>query len=227
MSREEKLRRYRSLRAINTRQQSDALDFISQTAMLDCARRLGLACGRSLVLDNPDELTLAFDLMVHTARGGRRRGIDRYAEKVRPPPGSDEEFMLTAARNAKFAVWQVEQRHQEIGLRILDIVSNEVIWLIDESLEASCPDGHMFASRLIAVDDFVMTCGVVVPIDELVILEAWKSMPRWSPASQAEMVQDPRFAMGIFRAAIRTRIMDGVRYIDPTKQDLLEAMRAG
>jgi hypothetical protein len=53
MNRNEKLARYRHLRAINKRQQTGALDCVSQAAMLDCARRLGLARGRTLILDDP------------------------------------------------------------------------------------------------------------------------------------------------------------------------------
>src|SRR5271157_5323162 len=196
MDRAEKLQRYRRLRAINKRQQSDALDYVSPTSRLDCARRLGLARGRSLVLDNPDEMTLVFDLVVHAGKGGRSRAIERYADKVRPAPGSDEALMLTAAWNAKFALWQVEGRHDVVGLDIRDIVRGESLWLIDESLEASCPIGLVLANRLMRIDDFVRTGGVTVPVDETVIMEAWESMPRWSAASRAKMLKDPRFARG-------------------------------
>jgi hypothetical protein len=44
-TREHILLRYRHLRAINKCQQSDALELVSPTTMLDCARRLGLRTG--------------------------------------------------------------------------------------------------------------------------------------------------------------------------------------
>ena len=227
MDREETLRRYRHLRAINGRQQTDALNCVSKTAMLDCARRLGLTRGRTIVLDDPDEMSLVFDLVVHAGQGGRSRAIERYADKVRPAPGSDDALMLTAARNAKFAIWQVEGRHDVVGVDIRDSVSQEKLWLIDEALEASCPIGLVLVGRLMTVDDFVMTCGVAVPINEMVIIEAWKSMPRRTTASRAEILQDPRFATTMFRAAIRTGIMQGVEFRDAAEQDLLEAAPAG
>jgi hypothetical protein len=225
--REERLQRYRHLRAINKRQQSDALNVVSQNAMLDCARRLGLARGRTLLLDNPDEMTLVFDLVVHARVGGRSRAIDRYAEKHGPVPGSDEALMLAAARNSRFAVWSVERRHPVIGLHIAGFPRSEELWLIDESLEASCPDGYIFASRLMAVEDFVMTTGAIVPVDELALLEALKSLPRRHSDVTADVTQDPRFSMAIFRTAVQSGIMESVRYIDPTEEDLLEAMQAG
>jgi hypothetical protein len=77
------------------------------------------------------------------------------------------------------------------------------------------------------VDDCVMTCGAVVPIDEIVLAEAWRSMPRWLAASRTELMQDPRLAAGLFRAAIQTGMMATARFLDPTKEDLHAALLAG
>ena len=228
MNRNEKLARYRHLRAINKRQQTGALDCVSQTTMLDCARRLGLARGRTLILDDPDEMTLVFDLVVHAGIGGRSRAIDRYADKVRPPPGSDDELVLTATRNARFTIWEVERRHAIAGLHVVDVATRETLWLIDESFESSCRPGYVCASRLIAVDDFVMTSGAFVPVDATVLMEARRSMPRWSSASSlTELIQDPRFALSLFRAAVSTGTTERMAYRDPGEQDLLELVRAG
>jgi hypothetical protein len=226
-TREQMLSRYRHLRAINRRQQSDALHFVSQSTMLDCARRVGLARGRTLMLDNETEMTFVFDLAVHTAMGGRSRAIDRYADRNPPLAGSDDALMLAAARKAHFAIWVVESRHEAIGLHITDIFSREQLWLIDEALEASHPLRRMFASRLMAIDDFVMTCGAIAPIDELVLLETLRSIPHALHASRTDAVQDPRLAAAIFRGAIRTGITKGVRFVDPTAENLQEAMHAG
>jgi hypothetical protein len=46
---------------------SAALDFLSKDAIISQARRLGLAQGKTLVLDSMNDLTLAFDLTIHTA----------------------------------------------------------------------------------------------------------------------------------------------------------------
>jgi hypothetical protein len=107
--------------------------------MLDCARRLGLAHGRTLMVDNESEMTFVFDLAIHTHVSGRSRAIDRYAAKHPPLAGSDGALMLAAAQKASFAVWRVENRHETIGLQITDVVHEEQLSLIDESLEASCP----------------------------------------------------------------------------------------
>jgi hypothetical protein len=196
--------------------------------VLDCARRLGLARGRTLLLDNPGEINLAFDLVVHAGIAGRSRAIDRYADKNPPPPGTDDAFMLAAARNAKFCIWTVERRHEIVGLHVVDIThGKQKYWLIDESLGASCPIGTAFASRLIDVGEYVMTCGVVAPIDEFVMADALISSESWLTPKELDASQDPRFAMAIFRGVLRGGLLDGVRFIDPTEQNVAEVVAAG
>ena len=81
-NRGEVLARYRHLREISKRHLSDAMKFLSRDAILHHARRLGLTFGKTLILDNMDEITLAFDLAIHTAPDGRSRAIvtpDRHS----------------------------------------------------------------------------------------------------------------------------------------------------
>ena len=75
----EVLTRYRHLREISKRHHSAALDFLAKDAIISQARRIGLAQGKTLVLDSIDDLNLAFDLAIHTAPKDRTRAIDRYA----------------------------------------------------------------------------------------------------------------------------------------------------
>ncbi len=89
VSREEILTRYRHLRALATQHHSDALKFLSRSAILEQARHLGLTRGKMLVAESLDEMTLAFDLAIHTARPGHSRAIDRYARAAQLPPGSE------------------------------------------------------------------------------------------------------------------------------------------
>ena len=131
-TRGEVLARYRQLREISKRHHSGALEFLSKDAIMHHARRLGLADGKTLILDSMDVLTLAFDLAVHTAPVGRSRAIDRYARSARLAPGSDEALVLEAMRNARFAVVLVQGRHQAAGLTVTDVFRKIDLWLVDE-----------------------------------------------------------------------------------------------
>ena len=109
MSREEVLTRYRHLRAISTRHHTEAMNFFSRPALLEQARHLGLAVGETLAAESFDELTLAFDLAIHTARPDHTRAVDRYAGAAQLQPGSDEALVLEAMRQARFSLWRVER----------------------------------------------------------------------------------------------------------------------
>lgn len=211
MTRDEILSRYRHLRAINTRHQTRALDFLARPAMLSSARRLGLAAGQHLIADSMEEMTLAFDLALYTGRDGRSRTIDRYAKTVGPGSSLDDMIVLDAMRRARFSVWRRERRHERAGVILLDTLRGNEVWLVDEDIETSMRDGWSFASRVFDADGFAMTCGVVVPIDGELLELAFERLV--SPARDLEcLADDPRFATAIYRAALEFGAMDEIAF---------------
>jgi len=208
----ELLARYRHLREISKQHLSGAMKFLSRDAILHHARRLGLTFGKTLILDNMDELTLAVDIAIHTAPDGRSRAIDRYARSARLAPGSDEALMLEAMRNARFAVVMVQSRHPSVGLIVSDLFRNVELWLVDEGLEISLPAGTAFATRYYKPDGFIMTAGVGMPVDLDLLIGAVESAPQLLRKSRVEVIEDRRFAEAVYRAAIADGIMEGVAY---------------
>jgi hypothetical protein len=213
-NRGEVLARYRHLRQISKQHHSEAMDFLSQDAVLHHARRLGLAVGKTFILDHMDELTLAMDLAIHTAPDGRSRAIDRYARSARFAPGSDETLMLDAMRNARFAVVVVQRRHPSVGLIVSDLFRNTDLWLVDEGLEISLPVGAAFATRYCAPDDFAMTAGVGMPVNLDLLVGAVGSVPQLLRKSRAQAIGDRRFAETVYRAAIAHGFTERVAYQD-------------
>jgi hypothetical protein len=214
-SRGEVLARYRHLRQISKRHHSEVIKFLSQDTIMRHARRLGFIRGKSIILDNMDDLALAFDLAIHTAPDGRSRAIDRYARSARLAPGSDEALMLEAMRNARFGVVSVLRRHPSAGLIVADLFRETELWLVDEGLEMSLPNGAAFATRYYAPDPFLMTAGVTVPIDLNLLSSALESAPQVLRKSHVEAIQDRRFAEAVYRVALADGIMEGVAYQDP------------
>ncbi len=159
-------------------------------------------------------MPLLYDLAVHTGKAGRSRGIDRYARSVGPTLTGDEAMMLHAAQAARFYLWRIERRHEIAGLWVTNIVSDDWMWLIDEGMEASCEVGHVFAARLVTVDDFVMTCGVSVPLGAALLTTALHSHPNITRANGEAVLNDPRFALLIYRSAIETGTMEGMQFLD-------------
>lgn len=210
------LARYRGLREISKRHHGEVLKFISGDAILHQARRLGLAHGRTLVLDDMDEMNYAFDLAIHTASADRSRAIDRYARSTRLAPGSDEMLVLDAMRAARFSVLCIERRHEIAGLIATDIFRRTEVWLIDIGLEGSVPDGSLIATRLYTPERFAMTAGVNVPFDPEIVEDLVAELPRHLREKPlAAIIDDRRFAETIYRVALAGGIMERIKYQDP------------
>ena len=139
LSRAQVLTRYRHFREISKQHHSAVLDFLSKDAVMSQARRLGLAQGKTQILDSYDDLNLAFDLAIHTAPKDRSRAIDRYARALRLDPESDEGLVLEAMRRGRFSIIVILRRHDVAGLIVEDLFRGGEFWLIDEALERSLP----------------------------------------------------------------------------------------
>lgn len=216
MSREEVLTRYRRLREISKRHQTEAVRYVPHSALLEQARRIGLAVGKTLVTESMDELTLAFDLALYTAPPGRSRGIERYARSAAVAAGSDDAVVLQAMRQARFSVWQVERRHEAVGLVVQDLMRENSLWLVDESLEQTAPEGMSVAMRVIMPEAFAMTCGVIVPVDAMLLDEVFEEVLGRIRGEADAIANDRRFATTIYRMAVLEGLMDQVGFVDPS-----------
>jgi hypothetical protein len=217
--RNEVLARYRRLREITMQHHHKILDCISPDTFLHQARRLGLARGKTLILDDIDELNYVHDLVIHTAPPGRSRAIDRYAASAGLAPASDEALVLAAMRAARFVILVIERRHPVAGLIATDLFRRSEVWLVDIGLESSMPERAMMATRLYTPERFSMTAGVSVPLDLGIIDDLHDELPRHlGQRGLTTLIDDRRFAETIYRIALADGIMDRVAYRDIQQQ---------
>jgi hypothetical protein len=113
---------YNHLREISKRLHHEILRLVSLDALLRQARRLGLAQGKTFILENLDEMYYVNDLAIYTAPADRSRAIDRYARTDRFETQSDEVLMLDAMRAARFCILAIERRHETAGLIATDLI---------------------------------------------------------------------------------------------------------
>ena len=211
MTRTEILSRYRRLRQVSKEHHHAVLDIIAPDVLLDWAKRLGLTEGRKVLLESEHEMTLAEDLATYVPRLGRSHPLDRYARAAQFAPDSDEAIVLDAMRYARFSVWRVERRHETAGLILRDVLRGEETWLVDETMEKNPPLGVEIAGRLLRPEGFAMTARIVVPISPVLLKKVFDRTPALRRAEWDVLAGDPRFAIGIYRAAVATGAMDSVR----------------
>jgi hypothetical protein len=136
-SRDEVFARYRQFREISKQHHQDILACISGDALMNQARRLGLVQGKTLILEDMEEMNYVYDLAIHTASPQRSRAIDRFAGSARFAPGCDEALVLEAMRAARFSVLLIDRHHETAGLVATDLFRRIEVWLVDIGLESS------------------------------------------------------------------------------------------
>ena len=220
-SRDEVLARYRTFREISKRHHHEVLKLISGDALLRQARRLGLAQGKTLILDDMDQMNYVYDLAIHTASPERSRAIDRYAKSARLAEGSDEALVLEAMRKGQFSILLIERRHETAGLIATDLVRGCEAWLVDIGLESSMTEGTLMAegtimaTRLFTPERFSMTAGVNVLLDLGMFEDVLARLPRrLGEIPPATVIDNRHFAEAIYSIALASGIMDRFKYID-------------
>jgi hypothetical protein len=215
MSTDDILTRYREIRGFVAEFQSAALDSVPAAVMLEQAKRIGLTEHGALRPGSRTEMTMVFDMVVHTAKEGRTRAIDRIAKQKALPDGSLAAAAMRALQAAQFTVWRIEAPHPEAGMTVHDLLRRQSFWLMDEWLSRSAKKGDRFVARLADMGDYKLSCGVVVPFNDTVF-ELAASDARAVKAANAEaMLKDRRFAEIFYRAAVAGGAMHGVAFRDP------------
>jgi hypothetical protein len=214
-TRDDILAGYLHLREISKRLHAEVLKSISGDTLLKHARRLGLAQGKTLILDDMDEMYYVYDLAIYTAPADRSRAIDRYAKSAKFEPQSDERLMLDAMRTSQFAILLIEQRHDAVGLIATDILRNSKVWLLDVGLESSMDDGELIATRLITPGPFSMTAGVNVPFEIEMLEPICALLPqRLGNSRLSRIAEDRRFAEAVYKVGLADGVMDRLAYLD-------------
>src|SRR5450631_836926 len=158
------LGRYRRYSDLRKDIQSTALKNVSGSSFLAYAKRIGLSDGNVLFADE-SELTLVYDLALYAARPGRTRAIDRCARKRLTAAQPDEALVLQALQASRFSIFRVIGRCEPAGVLLEDLMRGGTIPLLDEGMERSARPGEVFVMRVAPIEDFVITCGAVVPFN--------------------------------------------------------------
>jgi hypothetical protein len=212
-SRADILSRYRRCRDLRMEIQTAALENIQHSTFLAHAKRIGLSDGKVLFTDNTVELTLAFDLAVYTAQAGRTRAIDRCARKRLPASKPDEALVLKGLQASRFSIFRIIGRCEPAGVLLEDLMRGGAIALLDEGLEQSAKPGEVFAMRVAPVEEFVITCGAVVPIDIEIFEGIIDFLTDGAPDAELAALADHwRFAASLYELAIELGLMNFVAY---------------
>lgn len=157
----ETLHRYRAARALGRELQVRMVKDLPKPALPECAKKLGLVKSGTLIINQDDEIAIAYDYCLHHFRRAGKNVIERTLES-----SSDEResAWLTALTRARFSVFMVESVTPHHGARLIDLIHDEPIDLIDLCLASTGQSGLILMGRVLHFEDFHLSSGTLIPI---------------------------------------------------------------
>ena len=144
----------------------EAVRTCSRADLTRAAKQLGLWEEGQIVADE-DAVDMVADVALFEPNQRGRRVFDRFLEtEARRLTPADLELARYMA-GAFFSIFRLAARHDTAGVWLEDLLEGDRrLWLVDEALEASAPDGAVFGMRLFDAGPFHAGFGIVVPADE-------------------------------------------------------------
>jgi hypothetical protein len=224
----ELLARYQHLRQVGRLLNNKLVQSLSKSVLDEGGKRLGILKGKTLLLDTEDVLAVLMDYCIHDVRRKGLNAVQRYLAETPPAPDPDEMVILRALRQARFSLFAVEATEPGVEIRVLDLLRDEPLSLVDIGFSHTAAVGTMLAARVMSPDGIGMTTGSALPAGVL------------PPAGRARFLQglaallpgmdlrhpSPEQASELAGSVIRTCLQQGaaerIGYVDPN----LEAVQA-
>lgn len=207
LDRQEIIDRFRRWRALCSAHSTAAMTHLGRDVVVEQARRLGLADGRTVTARNREALSLIFDLALYHKRPGRSRAIDRYARNGRQVAGGEATLVLKAMQRARFGLWRIADRHEICGLVVSDLLDATIgcghQWFVDEELETTAEPGSYLATRMCGINAFAMASGISILVTPTVLARALFDLSTHQREEPRCLANDPRLPAAIYCAALQ------------------------
>lgn len=163
---EAQLDRYRHFRQLGRAYNLELIKQLPPPALPESGKKLGLYKAGTLIINQDDEIAVAYDYCLHHYRRAGKNTIERTLETSPPAADSDEMIYLSAMAGSRFSLFRVEDILPHRGARLADLVNNESLELMDIGLSSAGISGIIVAGRLLSFDGFNMSSGTLIPVPE-------------------------------------------------------------
>jgi len=212
----EVLEKYKRTRSIALELNNSLLKLIPKKAIESTARKWGLWRDGALVLDIEDHLSVLMDYVIHDCFQNGQNAVEHYLAQQPPELETDVHAVLEGMQRAFFSIFRVEKIVKSVGIHVLDILSDRRYFLADVGLGDTASEALTMTSRVLLFDDFIMTSGAALPVDEGAsadIADYLNSMEK-SPLDGEVMTREERadFNATLIRFCLRSKGGQYIRY---------------
>lgn len=156
--------RYQRLREVGTRINNQLVGRLSRETLNEGGKRLGILRGDTLVFDTQDESMVLMDYCIYNVLRDGRNAVEQFLIDCPPNPDSDEMACLRAMQHAIYSLFAVESVDRGLGVTVRDLLSQEVLLVVDMGFGGTAKPGLVFASRLLQHGGFWITGGAALPV---------------------------------------------------------------
>ena len=209
--------RYQHLRQISIKLNTDLVRTLSQDMILTGARALGVLKGKTLVMDSYDDGDLLMDYCLYNVHRDGLNAVQQYLAAHRPPDGSDELFLLTAKTQEHYSVFLIQEVVKQTGLKLLDMLTGETLFLIDIGLSNTTQKGLCLAGRMIPLGDYWICSGSAIALSRIDIPAIISLLPALlgdQAPHQLSTEQYDAFVAGVIRCCLENKDRSPTSYDD-------------
>ena len=219
--------RYQHLRQISKKLTTDLVRTLSQDMILTGGRALGVLKGNTLVI-NSDELgDILMDYCLYNVHQGGLNAVQLYLAAHRPPIGSDELFLLTAKTQARYSVFLVQEVVKQTGLRLLDLHTNEALFLIDIGMSNTAQKGLCLAGRMIPLGDYWICSGSAIGLTRTDLQSIRSLLPSLLGDKLPHQLPPEKydaFVAALIRCCLENKDRSSTFYADPHEWQIAQKM---
>ncbi len=166
MTRAEVLAQYRPIRAGIRRVLREAAKACGR-ADLDRAVKQVAPWAEAAELEEADTAEMLVDVALFEPNQRGRRAFDRFLAERGERLAATDRALAERMAGAWFSIFRVAGPHEAVGLWLEDMLAgNRHLWLMDEALEASAPEGTIAGMRLFDAGPFHAGFGIIVEPDD-------------------------------------------------------------
>ena len=165
MTRDEVLARYRPIRAGIRRVLREATKACSRADLTRAVKQVA-PWAEAAELEKADTAEMLVDVALFEPNQRGRRAFDRFLAEKEERLGATDRALAKRMAGAWFSIFRVAGRHEAAGLWLEDMLAGDRrLWLVDEALEKSAPEGATAGMRLFDAGPFHAGFGIIVEPD--------------------------------------------------------------
>lgn len=166
MIRVEVLARYRPIRAGIRRVLRQASDACGRADLTRAVKQVAPWAEKDQLAEE-DVAEMLVDIALFEPNQRGRRAFDRFLAERSKLLDAVDRALAERMAGAWFSLLRLVGRHEVAGLWLTDVLDGDRrLWLMDEALEASAPEGAVFGMRLFDAGPFHAGFGIIVAPDE-------------------------------------------------------------